>query len=158
MKIKDACAKLEITRYGLYWLLNQHADKVGDHATKKPNGRWQIDEEAVEILRGIREKSRKVIVEKEPADPHVAETIRGMQITIDNLRAEIAKLELIRDQGLYLRNSIEDILNDFNLDPELERALARPVTHFNTQTSKKVLKKSLKKTSKMNLTGLDTIN
>lgn len=148
MRIKDACEKLKITRHGLYWLLNEHADKVKSHAVRKPNGRWQIDEEAVDILRKIQEKSKKIIVEREPADPHVAETIRGMQITIDNLRAEIAKLELIKDQGLYLRNSIEDILRDFKLDPELERALSRPVAHFNTQTSEKVLKKEMKKQNK----------
>lgn len=148
MRIKDACNELKITRHGLYWLLNEHADKVKSHAVKKANGRWQIDEEAVDILRKIQEKSKKVIVEKEPADPHVAETIRGMQIAIDNLRAEIAKLELIRDQGLYLRNSIEDVLNDFTLDPELERALSRPLAHFNSQTSEAGLRKEMKKASK----------
>lgn len=148
MKIKDACNELKITRHGLYWLLTEHADKVKSHAVKKANGRWQIDEETVDILRKIQEKSKKVIVEKEPADPHVAETIRGMQIAIDNLRAEIAKLELIRDQGLYLRNSIEDVLNDFTLAPELERALSRPLAHFNSQTSEAGLRKEMKKASK----------
>lgn len=148
MKIKDACNELGITRYGLYWLLNKHSITLGSHAVRKPNGRWQIDEKAVEILREIQKRSKKFIVEKEPADPHVAETIRGMRITIDNLRAEIAKLELIKDQGLYLRNSIEDVLQDFKLDPELERALSRPLAHFNSQTSEAGLRKEMKKASK----------
>lgn len=145
MKIKDACAELQITRHGLYWLLNTHLVVLGSHATRKPNGRWIIDEVAVKILKEIQEQSKRTIIKNEP---HIEETIKGMQLTINNLHLEIAKLELIKNQGLFLRNSIEDILLDFDLEPEIQRALARAVSNFNTQITEKALKKELKKRTK----------
>lgn len=149
MKIKEICEELKITRPGLYWLIDKHKKKLGKHVSRMPNGRWNIDETAVELLRKIQSHSQRIIIEKEPADPHVAETIKGMQLVIDDLRMKVKKQDLIISQGLYLRNSIDDVLDDYpNLDPQIRRALGQAVSWYNSQTTEKELKKQLRKYGK----------
>lgn len=137
MKVKDICATLGVTRNGLYWMLENN-DLQG-HAKRKHSGRWMIDDTAVEMLRKIRKKSKKVIIEIAPADPHAAETIRGMQFEIARLNQQLEIMKLKHDQGVYLRNSIEDIAKESEvLDVSTRRELLRLVSCFDKETSNSV--------------------
>lgn len=137
MKVKDICATLGVTRNGLYWMLENN-DLQG-HAKRKPSGRWMIDDTAVEMLREIQKKSKKVIIEIAPADPHAAETIRGMQLEIARLNQQLKIMKLKHDQGVYLRNSIEDIAKESEvLDISTRRELLRLVSCFDKETSNSV--------------------
>ncbi len=151
MKIKEICAKLQVTYPGLYWLLEEHKKEIGNHAIKKENGRWQMDDEVVDILLRIQKRSKKVIVEKEPADPHAAETIRGMQLAIDQLREENEKLKLRVNQGLYLHDAMENVLQDYDLPPEVQRAIGVQLKYFVEHISEQAIKKELKRLKKSDL-------
>ena len=134
MKVKDICATLGVTRNGLYWMLENN-DLQG-HAKRKPSGRWMIDDTAVEMLREIRKKSKKVIIEIAPVDPHAAETIRGMQLEIARLNQQLELMKMKYNQGLYLRNSIEDIAKESEvLDISTKKELLRLVSCFDKETS-----------------------
>ena len=137
MRVKDICATLGVTRNGLYWMLENN-DLQG-HAKRKPSGRWMIDDTAVEMLREIHKKSKKVIIEIAPADPHAAETIHGMQLEIARLNQQLEIMKLKHDQGVYLRNSIEDIAKESEvLDVSTRRELLRLVSCFDKETSNSV--------------------
>lgn len=143
MRIKDICETLGVSRNGLYWMLENN-DMQG-HARRKPSGRWIIDDTAVEMLKDIRKKSRKVIVEIAPADPHADATIRGMQLEITRLKQQLEIMKLKHDQGVYLRNSIEDIANESEeLDISAKRELLRLVNCFDKETKDSVVLKALK--------------
>ena len=147
MRIKDICEALGVSRNGLYWMLENN-DMQG-HARRKPSGRWIIDDTAVEMLEDIRKKSRKVIVEIAPADPHADPhadaTIRGMQLEITRLNQQLEIMKLKHDQGVYLRNSIEDIANESEeLDISAKRELLRLVSCFDKETKDSTIKKALK--------------
>ena len=149
MRVKDICETLDVTRNGLYWML-EHND-LQDHAKRKPSGRWMIDDTAVEMLRAIRKKSKKVIVEVAPADPHAAETIRGMQYEITRLNQQVELMKMKYNQGVYLRNSIEDIAKESEvLDVSIRRELLRLVSCFDKETSDSVVLKELKASKKHN--------
>lgn len=142
MKIKEICEQLGVTRKGLYWMLT-HND-LGEHAKRKPSGRWIIDDTAVEMLRDIRKKSKKVIVEVAPADPHAAETIRGMQLEINRLTKQLKIITLKFRQGIYLRNDINDIADESKtLDDNTKRRIKRLVDAFDKETSDSSVKKQL---------------
>lgn len=149
MRVKDICAILGVTRNGLYWMLENN--DLQNHAKRKPSGRWAIDDTAVEMLRDIRKKSKKVIVEIAPADPHAAETIRGMQSEITRLNQQLELMKMKYNQGLYLRNSIEDIAKESEvLDISTGRELLRLVSCFDKETSNSVVLKELKASKKHN--------
>ena len=149
MRVKDICETLDVTRNGLYWML-EHND-LQDHAKRKPSGRWMIDDTAVEMLRAIRKKSKKVIVEVAPPDPHAAETIRGMQYEITRLNQQVELMKMKYNQGVYLRNSIEDIAKESEvLDILIRRELLRLVRCFDKETSDSVVLKELKASKKHN--------
>ena len=142
MRVKDICETLGVTRNGLYWMLENN-DLQG-HAKRKPSGRWIIDDTAVEMLRDIRKKSKKVIVEVAPADPHAAETIRGMQLEIAKLTQQLKIMKMKHNQGIYLRNSIEDIANESKeLDISVRRELLRLVNCFDRETMDSTIRRSL---------------
>lgn len=143
MKIKEICEQLGVTRKGLYWML-EHND-FGKHAVKnEKTKRWTIDDTAVEMLRDIRKKSKRVIVEVAPADPHAAETIRGMQLEIDRLTEQLKCLVLKFRQGVYLRNDVENIANESEvLDISVKRKLLQLVNAFDKETTKSAIKRQL---------------
>ena len=143
MKIKEICEKLGVTRKGLYWML-EHND-FGKHAIKnKKTKRWSVDETAFEMLKDIRKKSRKVLVEVAPADPHSAETIHGMQLEIDRLTEQLKVLTLKFRQGVYLRNDVELIAKESEvLDASVKRRLLQLVDAFDKETTKSAIKRQL---------------
>ena len=149
MRVKDICEILDVTRNGLYWMLENN-DLQG-HAKRKSSGRWIIDDTAVEMLRDIRKKSKKVIVEVAPADPHAAETIRGMQLEIARLTQQLEIIKMKHNQGVYLRNSIEEIAKESEvLDISTSRELLRLVSCFDKETADSVVLKELKAAKKRN--------
>lgn len=151
MKVKEICEKLGVTYPGLYWLLEEHKAELGDHAVKKENGRWRLDDVVVDILLDVQKKSKRVIVEKEPADPHTAETIRGMECELEKLREANKKLVLKVNQGLYLCDAMDNVLTDYDLDPEVQRAIGMQINYYKRQTSDKEIIKQLKKLKKAEL-------
>ena len=147
MKIKDICSALNITRPGLYWMLENN-DLQG-HATRKPSGRWYIDDEGFELLKKIRKQSKHVLVEVTPTDPHTTEKIRGMQLEIDRLTEQLKLLSLKCAQGVYLRNSVEEVVSECKeLDVQTKRQFLRLTAAFDNETSIKSLKKQLKSAKK----------
>lgn len=151
MTIKEICTTLAITRQGLYWMLKEHKKEIRNHAIQRPNGRWQIDEKAVDILREIQKKSKKVIVEKAPADPHVAEEIRGMQLVIDRLTEANELLKLKAYQGLLLADAMDNVLADYDFEPEAQRAIRLQIKYYKSHTTAQSLKRELKKQKKAGL-------
>lgn len=143
MKIKEICEKLQITRKGLYWILEHN--NFGKHAVKnEKTKRWTIDETGFEMIKDIRQKSKKVIVEVAPADPHVDATIRGMQIEIDHLKKQLETMTLKFRQGIYLRNSVEETVEDNKgLDSSIKREFLRLVAAFDKETTKTSIKRQL---------------
>lgn len=143
MKIKEICEQLGVTRKGLYWML-EHND-LGKHAMKnEKTKRWTIDNTAFEMLKDIRKKSRKVIVEVAPADPHAAETIHGMQLEIARLTEQLKVLALKYRQGVYLRDDVKIIADESEeLDISVKRKLLRLVDAFDKETTKSAIKRQL---------------
>lgn len=145
MKIQEICDSLNVTRQGLYWLLDRHEDELGNHVHRSASGRWSIDNEAVELLREIILDSKKVIIKNEP---NIDKTISGMKLFIEQQKEEIEKLKLKNQYGVLLRNDIENVLSDHELEPEIIRALSAAVRFFNKQTSDVEIKKEWKKRKK----------
>lgn len=147
MKIQEICESLNVTRQGLYWLLDRHEDELGNHVRRSPSGRWSIDNEAVELLRKIILDSKKVIIKNEP---NIDKTISGMKLFIEQQKEEIEKLKLKNQYGILLRNDIENVLSDHSvkLEPEIVRALSTAIRFFNQQTSDVEIKKEWKKRKK----------
>lgn len=143
MKINEICKELDITRQGLYYMLE--TSKLGCHAIKKSNGRWSIDETGFEMLRELRRKSKSVLVVKEPINEHAAEEKRGMQIEIDKLATELRKEQLKSEQGLFFANSVEELARESEgLDISVKRQLLRLVKAFRSETKDTAIRKRLK--------------
>ena len=157
MKIKEICEKLGVTRKGLYWIL-EHND-FGEHAKKnKKTKRWTIDDVAFEMLKDIRKRSMKVIVEEIPADPHAAETIHGMQLEIDRLTEQLKILTLKFRQGVYLRNDVELMANESKvLDDSTKRRLFQLVDAFDKETTKSAIKRQLSDAEKQDENILEAL-
>lgn len=157
MKIKDICEKLGVTRKGLYWML-EHND-FGEHAKQnKKTKRWTVDDTAFEMLKDIRKKSKKVIVEVAPADPHAEETIRGMQFEIDRLTEQLKYMVLKFRQGVYLRNDIELIAKESKvLDDSTKRSLLQLVNAFDKETTKSAIKRQLSDAEKQDENILEAL-
>lgn len=143
MKINEICKALDITRQGLYWMLENN-DLQG-HAMRKESGRWVIDDTGVEMLKELRKKSRTVLVVKEPVDKHAAAEKRGMQIEIEKLASQLRSEQLKSEQGVFLANSIEELAKESKvLDISIKRQLLRLVKAFRTETTERAIKKQLK--------------
>ena len=159
MKINEICKELNITRQGLYWML-EHND-FGEHAKRKESGRWLIDSEGFEMLKDIRKRSKSILVIKEPADKHAAAQKRGMQIEIEKLASQLRSEQLKSEQGVFLANSIEDLAKESKgLDVSIKRQLLRLVKAFRSETKDTAIKKQLKaeqKAKKPNEQALENI-
>lgn len=159
MKINEICKELDISRQGLYYMLEN--SELGCHAIKKSNGRWLIDDTGFEMLRELRKKSRTVLVVKAPADKHAAEEKKGMQIEINNLATQLRAEQLKYEQGLFLANSVEELAKESKeLDISIKRQLLRLVKAFRTETTERAIKKQLKaekKAKKPNEQALENI-
>lgn len=156
MKISEICKELNISRQGLYWMIESN-DMKG-HAVRKPSGRWKIDNEGVEILREIRKKSKQVLVVEKPADPHVDETIRGMELEIARLRGELEVMYLKYLQGVYLRNSVKDLVKEGKgLDIYVKRELSRLAKAFDDNIKDRAVKKRIKENKKANEPLLESL-
>ena len=128
MKIKEICEMLNVTRQG------------------------------VEMLKEIRKQSKQVLVVTEPTDPHSAETISGMQSEINRLRAELEIMWIKHLQGVYLRNSIEDLVKDSKgLDIYAKRELNRLTKAFDDNIKDKAVKKQIKENKKANEPLLESL-
>ena len=158
MKIKEICEALSVTRQGVYWMIEQSGNNLNGHAVRKPSGRWAIDDEGVELLREIRKRSKQVLVVTEPADPYSAETIKGMEQEISRLRAELEVMWMKYLQGVYLRNSIEDLTKDSKgLDVSAIRELNRLTKAFDDNIKDKAVKKRIKENQKANEPLLESL-
>lgn len=157
MKISEICKELNISRQGLYWML-EHND-LQEHAKRKPSGRWMIDDTAIEYLKAIRKQSKSVLIVTEPTDPHADETISGMQIEINKLAIGLRKEQMKYEQGVYLANSIEEVAKESKgLDISTKRQLLRLVSAFRSETKDAVIKKRLKNDSKvLEIMGQNTL-
>lgn len=145
MKIKEICEALSVTRQGVYWMIEQSGNNLNGHAVRKPSGRWAIDDEGVELLREIRKQSKQVLVVTEPADPHAAETISGMQSEINRLADELNAMRMRYEQGIFLANSIEELARESKgLDVSVKREMLRLVKAFRKETAETAIKKRLK--------------
>lgn len=158
MKIKEICEALNVTRQGVYWMIEQSGNNLNGHAVRKPSGRWAIDDEGVELLREIRKQSKQVLVVKEPADPHSADTIKGMELEINRLRAELEVMWMKYLQGVYLRNSVEDLVKDGKgLDVYAQRELNRLAKAFDDNIKDKAVKKQIRENRKANEPLLESL-
>ena len=145
MKIKEICEMLNVTRQGVYWMIEQSGNNLNGHAVRKPSGRWTIDDEGVEMLKEIRKQSKQVLVVTEPTDPHSAETISGMQSEINRLADELNAMRMRYEQGIFLANSIEELARESKgLDVSTKREMLRLVKAFRKETAETAIKKRLK--------------
>lgn len=143
MKINEICKELDISRQGLYYMLEN--SELGCHAIKKSNGRWLIDDTGFEMLKELRKKSRTVLLVEKPTDKHVKETMKGMQIEINNLATQLRSEQLKSEQGVFLANSIEELAKESKeLDVSIKRQLLRLVKAFRSETSERTIKKQLR--------------
>lgn len=158
MKISEICKELNISRQGLYWMIEKTGNNLNGHAIRKASGRWKIDDEGVSLLREIREKSKQVFVIEKPADPHADETIKGMELEITRLRSELEFMWMRYLQGVYLRTSIKDLIDDGKgLDPYAKRELSRLVKAFEDNVKDKAVKKRIKESRKANEPLLESL-
>lgn len=146
MKIKEICELLNVTRQGLYWMIEQSENNLNGHAVRKqPSGRWIIDDEGVDMLREIRKQSKQVLLVTEPADTHAAETIKGMQSEINRLTNALTAMQMRYEQGTFLANSIEDLAKESKgLDISIKREMLRLVKAFREETADSTINKRLK--------------
>lgn len=147
MKIMEICKELNMTRQGLYYLLKEHANDEGiaGHVTRDTKGKWAIDETALETLREIRMKSKRVIVSK-TSDEAMNETIRGMELKIRDLNEEIRKLEIIKEQAEMLHDAIADFTKGHpEMDKALQRELLSAVKFYDNNTTPNAVRKELKR-------------
>lgn len=143
MKINEICKELDITRQGLYYMLE--TAELGGHAIKKSNGRWLIDETGFKMLKELRRKSKSVLVVKEPVNKHAAEEKRGMQIEIEKLASQLRSEQLKSEQGVFLANSIEELAKESKgLDVSIKRQLLRLAKAFRAETKDTAIRKRLK--------------
>lgn len=147
MKIMDICKELDMTRQGLYYLLKEHSQDEGiaGHVTRDEKGKWTIDKTALETLREIRMKSKRVIVAK-TSDKAMNETIRGMELKIRDLNAQIRKLEIVKEQAEMLRDTVADIARECpDLDRALKKALLVAVKYYDANTKEKSIRATIRK-------------
>ena len=158
MKISEICKELNISRQGLYWMIEKTGDNLNGHAIRKASGRWKIDDEGVNLLREIREKSKQVLIVKKPADPHVDETIKGMELEIAHLRSELEIMYTKYLQGVYLRNSVRDLVEEGKgLDVYAKRELSRLAKAFDNNIKDRAVKKRIKECRKANEPLLESL-
>lgn len=156
MKINEICKELDISRQGLYYMLENA--ELGCHAIKKSNGRWSIDGTGFEMLKDLRKKSRTVLLVEKPADKHTKETMKGMQIEINNLATQLRGEQLRSEQGIFLANSIEELAKESKeLDISIKRQLLRLVKAFRSETSERGIKKRLRAEKKVNEPLLESL-
>lgn len=145
MKIKEICEALNVTRQGVYWMIEQSGNNLNGHAIRKPSGRWTIDDEGVELLREIRKQSKQVLVIEKPADPHAEETMQGMKSEINHMLDGLIGLRMQAEQGVFLANSIEDLAKESKvLDIATKRELLRLVKAFRKETAAPAIRKRVK--------------
>ena len=145
MKIKEICEMLNVTRQGVYWMIEQSGNNLNGHAVRKPSGRWTIDDEGVEMLKEIRKQSKQVLVIEKPADPHAEETMSGMKSEINRMLNDLIGLRMQAEQGVFLANSIEELAKESKvLDVSTKRELLRLVKAFRKETTETAIKKRLK--------------
>lgn len=143
MKTKDICKELTLTRQGLYFMIKKHKEALGKHVYKNNEGRWEVDDEGLAILKEEREKNKTVIVQP-TSDEAIASTIRGMEIKIRDLKYEIRMLKEIQVQGEILLNSVDDTVNEMEIG-EQKRNLAAAAKHYKMHTTKDKIKKVLRR-------------
>lgn len=147
MKIMDICKELDMTRQGLYYLLKEHSQDEGiaGHVTRDGKGKWAIDETALETLREIRMKSKRVIVAK-TSDEAMNETIRGMELKIRDLNEQIRKLDIIKEQAEMLHDAVADFIKDHpEIDKALQRELLQALKYYDNNTTPNAVRKELKR-------------
>lgn len=147
MKIMDICKELDMTRQGLYYLLKEHSQDEGiaGHVTRDERGKWAIDETALETLREIRMQSKRVIVAK-TSDEAMNETIRGMELKIQDLNEQIRKLDIIKEQAEMLHDAVADFIKDHpEIDKTLQRELLAAVKFYDNNTHDKSIRARIRK-------------
>ena len=147
MKIMDICKELDMTRQGLYYLLQEHShdEGIAGHVTRDEKGKWTIDTTALETLREIRMKSKRVIVAK-TSDEAMNETIRGMELKIRDLNEEIRKLDIIKEQAEMLHDAVADFIKDHpEIDKALQRELLAAVKFYDNNTHDKSIRARIRK-------------
>lgn len=147
MKIMEICKELDMTRQGLYYLLKEHSqdDGIAGHVTRDEKGKWAIDETALETLREIRMKSKRVIVAK-TSNEVINGTIRGMELKIRDLNEEIRKLEIIKEQAEMLHDAVADFTKDHpGLDKALQRELLAAVKFYDNNTHDQSIRSRIRK-------------
>lgn len=144
MKVSEICKELDITRQGLYYLL-ENSDLKGHAVKDSQTRRWTVDDEGFEILKELRRKNKKVMVDR-IGDKEIANEIHELQLHIRQLQMENRMLTKKLEHAQTEIGMVEDIAQAVGQStPETtKRDLLGCVKSFRNKTTDRAIRKEIK--------------
>lgn len=148
MTITAICKALDISRQGLYYILETHPE-LAAYAQRTGKGRWIVQDDALPMLREIRAKNARVVLapaNKEAISRRDAK-IKELEAKVKYLTHQLELAEVKGDTGELLASSVCQVLDDFKGadGKKITTEVRKTVKHFTSLMRPRALASEAKK-------------